>query len=330
MSPAAFGPSPASDGEQSMTRPSSGTASADVPGGPAGWHGLLELRFDVGPSGTRLVRNRHEGPLRLLKALRSEDGRRMEAVVVHPPGGLVGGDSLSIDLQVGPGARVLGTTPGAQKWYQGETTATSCTRLAVGAQAILEWLPQPALLFDRARARQTLAIELDVGACCVGWEILVRGRRAMGEGFDSGHIDQTLSISRAGEPLWRERLHAGAEDRIFDSPLGWDRRRIAASVWCCAPEADPHSLLAVRDRWRVLIDAAGTAGQDRPEAGVGRAWPAAFSLRAGATMPADGLVLAKVLADDSEDLVSLCRQLWEAARTSLEGSAGSAPRIWRT
>lgn len=312
-----------------MTRPPSGTAAAAVRSS-AGWRGLLELGFDAGPSGTRLVRNRHEGPLRLLKALRSEDGRRIEAVIVHPPGGLVGGDILSIDLEVGRGARVLGTTPGAQKWYRGEATASSCTRLAVGAQASLEWLPQPSLLFDRARARQALAIEVDVGACCVGWEILVRGRRAMGEGFDSGHIDQMLSISVAGRPLWQERLHADAADRIFDSPLGWDRRRVAASVWCCAPEVDPQSLLALRDRWRVLIDAAATARQVRPDRGGGQAWPAPLSLLGGATVPADGLVLAKALADDGEDLMSLCRQLWRAARISLEGSAGSAPRIWRT
>jgi urease accessory protein len=278
----------------------------------AGWHGSLELQFAARASETRLVLNRHSGPLRLLKALRSEDGRRLEAVIVHPPGGLVGGDSLAIDLLVQAGARTLATTPGAQKWYRGESLATASTRLVIAAGGLLEWLPQPSILFDRARARQALAIELEPTAACVGWEILVRGRGAMGERFRSGHVDQTLSIAVGGGLLWQERLHADAADRLFDSALGWDRRRIAASVWCCAPSEEREKLQALRDQWRVLLDPAGAA------------------VVGGATLAADGLVLAKLLADDSEQLTAVCRRLWRAARISLEGDAGSAPRIWRT
>ena len=281
-----------------------------------GWQGSLSLCFQSRGSATRLVRNRHEGPLRLLKTLQSEDERRLEAVIVHPPGGLVGGDSLQIDLQVEAGAHVLVTTPGAQKWYRAESLATSSTRLIVADGAVLEWLPQPAILYDRARARQMLAIEMGREACCMGWEILVRGRGAMGEAFKSGQIEQALSISVGGALLWQERLHAQAADRLFDSPLGWDRRRIAASVWCCAPAAAPPTLHALRDSWRVLIDGACTAPRS--------------SVRGGATVATEGLLLAKLLADDGEHLMTLCRQLWQAARISLEGDEGSAPRIWRT
>jgi urease accessory protein len=158
--------------------------------GVAGWRARLELHF-AKPDGacTRLVHNRHEGPLRLLKALASGDGRRLEAIIVHPPGGLVGGDDLAIEIALGAAAQVLATTPGAQKWYRGETTATAATRITLAADARLEWLPQPAILFDRSRARQWLAIELDPAATCVGWEVLVRGRQAMGERHASGHIE---------------------------------------------------------------------------------------------------------------------------------------------
>ena len=286
------------------------------------WHGQLALRFEAGAVGARLVHNRHAGPLRLLKALASEDGRRLEAVIVHPPGGLVGGDSLELAVALGADARVLATTPGAQKWYRGETTAGTCTRIALSAGAFLEWLPQPAILFDQARARQSLAIELDPAAACVGWEVLVRGRKAMGERIAGGHIDQTLAISVGRRPLWQERLHADATDRIFDSPLGWGGRRIAASVWCCAPGLAADRLRDLRDRWRWLLDPSPV---DAPT-------PAsdASGIRGGATVVTGGLLLAKILADDGERLMSLCQALWRSARLAVEGDEGSVPRIWRT
>lgn len=268
------------------------------------------------------MRNRHEGPLRLLKSLLSEDERRLEAVIVHPPGGLVGGDSLLLDLHLGAGARVLATTPGAQKWYRGDTPASACTRLTLAAGASLEWLPQPAILFNRALARQSLAIDLAADACCVGWEVLIRGRGAMGETLESGHIDQTLSITVAQTLLWQERLHAHASDRLFSSPLGWNGRCAAASVWCCAPAMAPDQLVGLRDRWRALL---GTS-----DGGEGSLKPGQAHVRGGATLAAGGLLLAKLLTDDSERLMSICRALWRAARMSLEGDGGSLPRIWRT
>jgi len=294
-------------------------------GEPPGWQAGLALRFGAGAAGTRLVHNRHQGPLRLLKALRSGDGRRLEAVIVHPPGGLVGGDSLSIDLELDAGARVLATTPGAQKWYGSTATASSFTRLSIGAGAMLEWLPQPAILYDQALARQSLAIGMDPGACCVGWEILIRGRKAMGETLQAGHIDQTLSISVGQALLWQERLHADAGNRLFGSPLGWDGYRIAASVWCCAPAMPKDRLVALRDQWRALMQANGA-----PPAAAGSARQPHRPQRGGATLAADGLVLAKLLADDGEALMSRSQQLWQAARTAIEGEAGSLPRIWRT
>jgi len=293
-------------------RPPAGPLRATV--AAAGWPARLELRFEAVAGNTRLVHNRHSGPLRLLKALASGDGRRLEAVIVHPPGGLVGGDTLAIDVELGNDARILATTPGQQKWYRSETPAIAGTRIALAAGACLEWLPQPAILYDQAHARQALAIDLDSTATCIGWEVLVRGRAAMGELTARGHVDQTLSISVGQRLLWEERLHAGAADRLFDSPLGWAGRRIGASVWCCAPALAAERLRELRERWRSLL--AGPGEQQ--------------GLRGGATLTTDGLLLAKLLGDDSEQLMSTCRALWRAARVSVEGDAGTEPRIWRT
>jgi urease accessory protein len=221
-----------------------------------------------------------------------------------------------LDLQVGAAARVLATTPGAQKWYRSVRRAVASTRLSVAQGAALEWLPQPAIVYDHARIRQSVELEMADDASTIGWEVLVRGRGAMGEALEAGHLDQTLSIAVGRRLLWQERLYADAADRLFGSPLGWSGRRAAATVWCCAPALAAGRLLALRDCWRTLLNGEGAAQEAAP---VG-----------GATIAAEGLLLAKLLADDTEQLMARCQALWRAARLSLEGDAGSLPRIWRT
>ncbi len=287
-----------------------GSTSPAAAAAGSGWRARLELDSAAAGGTTRLVHNRHEGPLRLLKALASDDGRVLEAVIVHPPGGLAGGDDLRVDLAVGPGCRVLATTPGAQKWYRADRSGgavSAQTRLRIAAGAVLEWLPQPSILYDHADARQDLRIDLAGDAGCIGWEMLIRGRAAMGERFAHGAIDQSITMAVDGLPLWRERLKADAADRLFPSPVGWDGRTVAASVWCCAPAWSPARLALLRDAWRELATPGG-----------------------GATVIGDALVLARLLGDDGERLQATCQSMWRAARISLDGEAGSLPRIWRT
>lgn len=278
------------------------------------WLGRLELVFEAGQGrpATRLASRRHIGPLRLLKPLASEDGCRLEAVIVHPPGGLVAGDVLELEVQARAGSAVLLTTPGAQKWYRaarGEAapSARMETRLDLEAGAELDWLPQPSILFDGARASQSLTLAMAATASSIGWEMIVRGRAAMGEQWRSGRIDQSLTIVVDGRPAWSQHLHAAADDRLFESPLGWRGARIAASIWCCAPDWSPETLEGLRDRWRALIDAGG---------GVG-----------GASLLEGGLLIAQLLGDEVETLQNLAVALWQAGRSS---GAASLPRIWRT
>jgi urease accessory protein len=281
-----------------------------------GWSARLALRFEDNARVTRLTHNRHEGPLRLLRALPQADGSA-HAVIVHPPGGLVGGDTLELGLELGPQARVLCTTPGAQKWYRAERCgAWAQTRLHAGAQAQLEWLPQPTLVFDAAQVDQRLDIDLHDDARSIGWECLVLGRAAMGERYRRGSLKQSLRIRRAGQLVWDEQLVADATDRLFVSPLGWGERIAACTVWACGPTAAVAELLAL---WREAID-----GAQASPAGL------AHRLQGGATLPTPGLLTARLLADDALPLMQLAEALWSVARPVLLDRFGQPPRIWAT
>lgn len=292
---------------------------AAAAGADRGWLGRLELAFErpanAGEGGgdgtTRLTLRRHEGPLRLLRTLTSEDGRRVEAVIVHPPGGLVAGDRLHLAARAGRDTAVVLTTPGAQKWYRSSDgrAASVETRLVLDEGAALDWLPQPSILFDGARASQALLIEMAGTASTVGWEMMVRGRAAMGEQWRSGMLDQVLAIEVDGRPWWRQRLLAQAGDRLFASPLGWRDRRCAVAVWDCTPGRSRAATEALRDRWRERLAAAACG-----DAGLG-----------DATAVTEGLVLAQLLGDDIEALQRQAAGLWQLAR-----DGASMPRIWQT
>jgi urease accessory protein len=293
-----------------------GAAAAEARPG-TGWAARLELAFAPRGAATALVHNRHAGPLRLIRALPLTDGR-CQAVIVHPPGGLVGGDTLDLDVELAEGARVLVTTPGAQKWYRSVRDgayARTCVRLRRGAA--LEWLPQPTLVFDAAQVDQSLELWLDGGARAIGWECLVLGRAAMGERFANGHLVQRLALHVAGAPAWVERTDAPAGGLLLRSPLGWGGRTVVCTVW--AVTAGAAIADAVRDGWRAALDEAVVSADGR-----------AARLAAGASRVREDLLAARLVADDSQLVTRVAQSLWAIARPALLGADSEPPRIWAT
>ena len=161
---------------------------APAPAGtePDGWEARLELRFERERARTVLAARRHVGPLRVQKPLYPEGPDVCQVIVVHPPGGIVAGDSLVIRIDAGECAHVQLTTPGAAKWYRSPgPVARAETTVLVRAGAFVEWLPQDALLFNGARASIALRILLAADARFIGWDVTSLGRTESGERFAS-------------------------------------------------------------------------------------------------------------------------------------------------
>ncbi|HET7096350.1 MAG TPA: urease accessory protein UreD [Casimicrobiaceae bacterium] len=179
----------------------------DRHGAATGWDARLALRFECDGARTVLRGRAHVGPLRVQKALYPEDATVCQVVVVHPPAGIVGGDSLAIDVAVGEGAHAQATTPGAAKWYRSAGRfARSSTTIHAESGATVEWLPLETLLFDGARAAIGFAIDLAGDARFIGWDITCLGRTASGERFDNGRLEQRFDLRRDGELLWCDRI----------------------------------------------------------------------------------------------------------------------------
>ena len=269
------------------------------------WQARLALRFAREGAVSRLVGNAHYGPLRVQKSLHPEGDAVCHAIVVHPPGGVVGGDQLAIKVDVGHGAHALLTTPGAGKWYRANgRTSRQELRLHVGADAALEWLPQETIFYDRAEVALEQEISLAAGATYLGCDILCMGRRASGESFARGRIRQRTSIRRGGRLIWWEQ--GALQGGQLDSPFA----------------LHGHSVCATLIAAGTLIPAA-LVEQVRAEAQE-QGWPAF-----GVSQTKE-VFTARHLGDDSEAARRIMLAVWRRLRPHLLGREAVTPRIWQT
>ncbi|WP_028447725.1 urease accessory protein UreD [Chitinimonas koreensis] len=273
---------------------------------PSAWRAELKLRFERTDGRTVLRRRGQLGPLVLQKPLYPEGGAVCHGIVLHPPGGIAGGDRLAIEVEVAAGAHALLTTPGAAKWYGSiGPRAQQSLRLAVAAGAALEWLPQETIVFDGALADSTVEIELAEGARLAWWELVCLGRPAAGERFERGDWRQALRITRpGGAPLFVERGRLRGGDPLLASPVGLAGLPVLGTL-LAAGEIDADTLARLR-------------ALPRPD-GVTLGWTRL-----------DGLVCLRGLAPQAEPLREAFAAAWQALRPQLLGRPPITPRIWRT
>ena len=272
------------------------------------WNARLALDYRL--EGARSVaRFRHEGPLRILQSLYPEGDTVCHNVLVHPPGGLVGGDTLDIRIHAAAGSHGLVTTPGASRFYRSEgERAAQHTTIALEAGARLEWLPLEAICFSGCRAENRLTLRPDAGAELIGWDVVALGLPGAGKPFERGMLQQHLEVPGA----WLERGRIEAADaRLLDGPLGLAGHRCLASLFFVAGSP------IARARRDAALDCARALADAHPLGGS-----------AGATSPQPGVVVLRVLAPLVEPAMQLLRQVWQAWRAELWQLPGAAPRIW--
>jgi urease accessory protein len=278
-----------------------------VPAEPAhaGWRAELDLRFARREARSVLTGCSHRGPLRVQRALYEEGPAVCQAIVVHPPGGVAGGDHLRIRAEIEPAAHALLTTPGAGKWYRSAGAgARQSTLLRLGEDAIAEWLPQEAIVFSGARAHLHARIELAERASYIGWDITCFGRTASGERFADGFVAQSTRITRAGQALFAEHARLEGGSALFDSPMGLAGYPVSG-VMLAAGAREPAGLLAQ----------------------LRRVTPGAESMAGVTALP--GIIVARYLGRTAEAARRYFVDLWRILRPALCGVPAQPPRIWR-
>jgi urease accessory protein len=268
------------------------------------WSARLELGFERVGARTVLARRRHEGPLVVQRAFHEPDGS-CQVYVVHPPGGVVGGDTLALELSLRDHSRTLVTTPAATKLYASPAARSTLTQTCqVADGAILELLPQETILYAGARAASTTLVRLGERSQFVGWEVLSLGRDAAG--FSSGSFVQRWRLERLGRLLWAERALLEGGGPLLSSSWGLGGRRVLGTLVGTGAER-----LAI-DQLRATAEPLGT-DQD---------W---FS----ATLLGEVLV-CRYLGYSAETAKRIFSAAWAALRQTVSGRDAIQPRIWAT
>ncbi|HEY0847900.1 MAG TPA: urease accessory protein UreD [Noviherbaspirillum sp.] len=273
------------------------------------WQAWLALGFRNDGGTTRLVERSHHGPLRVQKPLYPEGKEICHAIVVHPPGGVVGGDGLDIHACAGESAHALITTPGAAKWYKANgRMSRQDVHLHVGDNATLEWLPQEAIFFNEARVRLDNMIDIGAGGAFIGCDILCFGRTASGEAFLSGAIEQRTSIRRDGRLVWYEQGRLAGDSAAMRSPIGLSGKTVCATLIGVGQPLSASALQAVRAAGAACLDDTGAFGATQMKS----------------------VLVARYLGHSSETARRLMLDAWRVLRPLLIGRNATVPRIWNT
>ncbi len=265
-----------------------------------GWEAELFLSFVRRKTQTFLASRRHRGPLTVQRPFYPERGV-CHVYLLHPPGGIVAGDRLSIAVQVAQRAEALVTTPAAGKFYRSEgELARQTVKLKVDNDAILEWLPQETIIYQGARLQSEVDLELATGARFIAWEIIVLGRPASGEGFDCGKALLSWRIIRNGLPVYLEKMRL--DQAAFKARWGLNSHPVCGTMF--ASPADDTHLQSIRD---LVAENPGRA----------------------VTLIGD-LLICRAGGDKTEDVRNFFERVRTIIRKDIVRQQPYTPRIWAT
>ena len=258
--------------------------------------GRIALSVAAASGRSRRARVHEVGSLRV-RFPNAADAGQLEAVMVNTAGGMAGGDRFDIEVNVGTDARLCLTSAAAEKVYRslGPDTQIS-VKLGVGPAAALAWLPQETILFDRARLRRTIDLDLAHDASVLLAEGIVFGRSAMGEAVTCGHIFDRWRVRVGGELVFAEtsRLDGAVAQHLGETAIAAGGAAIASVL---KVPSDENAAAAIRAKQQNFMGDVGVS-----------AW--------------NGFALARLVASDGaalrHDLIAVLTT-W---------GAGKLPRLW--
>ena len=280
----------------------------DIPANTqANWHAELQLTFTARPGSTSegrtvLSHRKHIGPLLVQRPFWPE-GPVCHVYVIHPPGGIAGGDHLQLHAQLDTGAHAMITTPAATKFYRAAPGRISVLKQHLQLQAAtLEWLPQETIYFNQAQARVSTRIDLDAASRFIGWELNCYGRQAGNEPFVAGQIRQGLELWLSGKPLLLDHLHVAGDASM--QRAAWGLQSKCALGTLLAYPATSGDVEAVRE---LQLD----------------------NTQLSVTL-VDSVLVCRCLCDEGAELKQHLLRVWQCLRPRIVGREAVLPRIWAT
>lgn len=272
------------------------------------WLAKLSLSFKRRETKTTLHRVSHFGPLRVQRPFYPE-GDCCHVYILHPPGGIVAGDELSIQIYADEATEVLLTTPSAGKVYGSDKHRSPQKQVVKGTLAkdsYLEWFPQETIVFSGSEVKLETHFDLHADAKLCAWDFVCLGRRASGERFLNGNCTQLITITKNNKILMRERMHLQGGEKSLKAAWGLAGNVVIGTFYVTF-SATRQQL----DDWRQALQDLNLEGEwglsQKPE-----------------------LLVARYLGQSAEQGKKGFELLWQCVRPNLVGRSACRPRIWNT
>jgi len=269
-----------------------------------GWQAKIDIRFAWHTKKTVLASLKQLGPLRVQRPFYPEQDV-CHVYLLHPPGGVVGGDRLDISVQSDEHSHALITTPGSTKFYRSAGDFAHVNQqLTVKQDSILEWFPQENILFPGAKIKVQTEIHLQENASFIGWDINCLGRPVNKELFDNGSLDAVLRVYRNEKPLLIERQrvfkqeHLSASAGLHEYPI--------SGIFLCSDCEETHV-----EQARIIVEQLKTD------------FPIGITL-------IDGFLVLRILGHQTEAIQEIMIAVWQYLRPLITNKPAMLPRIWST
>ena len=227
-------------------------------------------------------------------------------VIVTTSGGLVGGDTISLDLSVSDGTSAMFMAQSADKVY-GSSGATCVVEvdLEASTHAWAEYLPQETILFDNARLNRTTRIRAAAGSQVLAGEIVVFGRKGSGETFSSGYLRDSWEVWRDNKLVWIDALLLEKNiPQVFNHPA------------CLKNISGAATIVFISDNVGTYLDYARNLIKDPEE-----------NIRMSVSVT-NGVLIARFMGEDPLNLRNAFGNFWQNFRHHVASLPNSLPRLW--
>jgi len=291
------------------------------------WLASLTLEV-IGRQGKSVLRRcRHRGPLYVQKAFYPEGDECAHIYMLHPPGGMVSGDHLKVDVALQDSAHVLLTTPGAGRAYRARDNGAlqkQFNHITVDSTSICEWLPLENIIFNGAQVALDTRVDIASGGRFVGWDITSLGLPAQKEAFTSGRFTQRLEVWEGGRPQIVESMNISADDEssaLFDALVGMQGKPVSGMLVMGPFESQAfgEQLVEALERGYDVVDARNSA------VSLDMIKPCLFGISC-----IGRYVVARYLGHSAEQARCVFVDYWKHFRPLLLGREICPPRIWST
>ena len=292
------------------------------------WPAFLNMDCSGSVHGSRLMGVSHRGPLYVQKPFYPEGKDCVHIYPLHPPGGVVSGDELKINLVAQDKASVLITTPGATRLYKARKPAAGersykqklSNRIKISDGSSVEWLPMETIVFNESDTVSKTRVDLDDSSVFLGWEVCCLGLPASNKPFESGHLSLSFEIFKNEKPVLVDKLSFSAESPVLTAKNGLDSS-VVSGIFVAGPGGEMQNSVNDDQAYLSVEEVLDSIRNKMVALKAENKFSITYF---------NGFYLCRYLGSSAEQARELFLEAWRVLRPVLLKRTICPPRIWAT